>query len=65
MIIKLHNNELFSPKSFYSKGFRVDASKHMWPKDLEAIQGKLNDVLDGGRPFIYHEVIDLCEQILD
>ena len=21
------------------RGFRVDASKHMWPGDLEAIQG--------------------------
>ena len=24
------------------KGFRVDASKHMWPGDLEAIQGKVS-----------------------
>merc|ERR1712038_122665 len=39
------------------KGFRVDASKHMWPGDLEAIQDRLSDV-DGERPLIYHEVID-------
>lgn len=39
------------------KGFRVDASKHMWPGDLEAIQGKYMDV-DGNRPFVVHEVID-------
>ena len=35
------------------KGFRVDASKHMWPGDLEAIQNKLSS-----KPFIFHEVID-------
>merc|ERR1712223_2270833 len=34
-------------------GFRVDASKHMWPGDLEAIQGRVN-----GDPFVFHEVID-------
>ena len=33
------------------KGFRVDASKHMWPGDLEAIQGRLS-----GDPFVFHEV---------
>ena len=40
------------------KGFRVDASKHMWPGDLEAIEDRLNNI-DGERPFIYHEVIDM------
>ena len=39
-------------------GFRVDAAKHMWVKDLEVIQNRLNDLPDGGRPFVYHEVID-------
>ena len=39
------------------KGFRVDAAKHMWPGDIEAIQGLLKDI-DGERPFIFHEVID-------
>merc|ERR1711963_224591 len=34
-------------------GFRVDASKHMWPGDLEAIQARIN-----GDPFFFHEVID-------
>jgi len=35
------------------KGFRVDASKHMWPGDLQAIQSRLT-----GDPFVVHEVID-------
>merc|ERR1712029_1021696 len=35
------------------KGFRVDASKHMWPGDLEAIQSRVQ-----GDPFFFHEVID-------
>jgi len=35
-------------------GFRVDASKHMWPGDLEAIQGRIN-----GDPLVFHEVIDM------
>ncbi|KAH9519300.1 Alpha-amylase A type-1/2 [Bulinus truncatus] len=39
-------------------GFRVDAAKHMWPKDLEAILTKTHDLPEGGRPFFYHEVID-------
>ena len=25
-------------------GFRVDAAKHMWPEDLEAIQSRLHDL---------------------
>jgi alpha-amylase len=46
-------------------GFRFDASKHMWPADLEAIITRLRPVkkeLCGGheglKPFIVHEVID-------
>ena len=39
-------------------GFRVDAAKHMWPGDITAIQNKLKDMPEGGRPFFYHEVID-------
>lgn len=39
-------------------GFRVDASKHMWPGDLKAIEDRVKDVPEGGRPFFYHEVID-------
>ncbi|XP_055893860.1 alpha-amylase-like [Biomphalaria glabrata] len=39
-------------------GFRVDAAKHMWPKDLEGILAKTHDLPEGGRPFFYHEVID-------
>jgi len=41
------------------KGFRVDASKHMWPGDLDAIQGMTSDVNGGGRPLFFHEVIDM------
>nr|AHN13897.1 alpha-amylase [Siganus canaliculatus]AKA86463.1 alpha-amylase [Siganus canaliculatus] len=45
-------------------GFRVDACKHMWPGDLSAIYGSLNNLntqwfSGGSRPFIYQEVIDL------
>lgn len=40
-------------------GFRVDASKHMWPGDLEAIQSKTKDLPSGGRPLFFHEVIDM------
>ena len=35
----------------------------MWPADIEALQAKLNDVKDGGRPFFYMEVIDQCEYL--
>ena len=31
----------------------------MWPADIEALQAKLNDVIGGGRPYFYMEVIDL------
>ena len=40
-------------------GFRIDASKHMWPGDLEAIQGLTNDVAGGGKALFMHEVIDM------
>ena len=40
------------------KGFRVDACKHMWPGDLEAIFGSLKDLPSGGRAMIFQEVID-------
>ncbi|XP_066304490.1 alpha-amylase 1-like [Branchiostoma lanceolatum] len=44
-------------------GFRVDAVKHMWPGDMEAIFGRLNDLntayfWPGSRPFIVLEVIE-------
>lgn len=43
-------------------GFRSDASKHMWPGDLQEIFGKVNNLNTkyfpaNSRPFIYHEVI--------
>ena len=43
-------------------GFRVDAVKHMWPGDLEAIYGRINDLSTSAgfaprtRPFIFNEV---------
>lgn len=45
-------------------GFRVDASKHMWPADLESIYSNLNNLSTKAfpintQPFVYHEVIDL------
>lgn len=45
-------------------GFRIDAAKHMWPGDLQALLGSLNDLptdkgFPGGtRPFIFQEVIE-------
>lgn len=45
-------------------GFRVDACKHMWPGDLNAIFSSLSDLstskgFEGGaRPFVVQEVID-------
>ncbi|MCL4132554.1 UNVERIFIED_CONTAM: hypothetical protein GTU68_044330 [Idotea baltica] len=45
-------------------GFRVDASKHMWPDDLQVIEDMTNDLStdagfpSGTRPYFYHEVID-------
>jgi alpha-amylase len=46
-------------------GFRVDAMKHMWHGDMEAIFGRLNNLntnygfAANSRPFITSEVIDL------
>jgi len=45
-------------------GFRIDAVKHMWPGDCQAIYAKLKnarqDIFGANkRPFIYQEVIDL------
>lgn len=50
-------------------GFRVDAAKHMWPGDMQAILSTLKNLntdhgfASGTRPFIVQEVIDLgkCE----
>ena len=42
-------------------GFRVDACKHMWPNDLDAMfNGMLDNVIDelgGGKPYIVQEVM--------
>lgn len=45
-------------------GFRIDAAKHMWPSDLQAIFSGLKNLSTTAfpantRPFIYQEVIDL------
>ncbi|KAI7815170.1 alpha-amylase [Rhyzopertha dominica] len=46
-------------------GFRIDAAKHMWPGDLQAIYSRLKNLntnfgfAAGSRPYIYQEVIDL------
>lgn len=45
-------------------GFRIDAAKHMWPADLQAIYSSLNNLSTKAfpphtKPFIYQEVIDL------
>jgi len=45
-------------------GFRIDAAKHMYPEDIEAIWGKLNNLNtrwfpSGAKPFMFLEVIDL------
>uniref|UniRef100_A0A8C9QHG9 Alpha-amylase n=1 Tax=Spermophilus dauricus TaxID=99837 RepID=A0A8C9QHG9_SPEDA len=45
-------------------GFRLDASKHMWPGDIKAVLDKLHNLNTkwfpgGSRPFIFQEVIDL------
>ena len=48
-------------------GFRIDAAKHIWPADLEAVLDLTND-LDlrwfdtGSRSYVYHEVIDRGNQ---
>ncbi|XP_075689480.1 pancreatic alpha-amylase-like [Rhinoderma darwinii] len=45
-------------------GFRLDASKHMWPGDIQVIMSRLNNLNtewfpNGSRPFVFQEVIDL------
>ncbi|CAH2311638.1 pancreatic alpha-amylase-like [Pelobates cultripes] len=45
-------------------GFRLDASKHMWPGDIKAILNRLNNLntewfANETKPFIFQEVIDL------
>lgn len=42
-------------------GFRVDASKHMWPGDMKAVLDRLHHLNttwfpEGSKPFIYQEV---------
>lgn len=42
-------------------GFRLDASKHMWPGDIKAVLNKLNNLNtkwfpSGSKPFIFQEV---------
>lgn len=45
-------------------GIRIDAAKHMWPQDIQAILSKLNTLptsqgfVDGSRLYVYQEVID-------
>ena len=45
-------------------GFRIDASKHMYPGDIDNVLSRLNDLNTqwfpaGTRPYVYMEVIDL------
>lgn len=45
-------------------GFRLDASKHMWPGDLSAILSKVKNAREdvfgpNKRPFVFMEVIDM------
>src|SRR6218665_3279499 len=45
-------------------GFRLDACKHMWPGDLEAILGRLNQLNTqwfpaGSNAYVFQEVIDM------
>ncbi|XP_047533014.1 alpha-amylase 1-like [Vanessa atalanta] len=46
-------------------GFRIDAAKHMWPRDLSVIYSRLHNLNtahgfpSGARPYIFQEVIDL------
>lgn len=42
-------------------GFRVDASKHMWPGDVSVVYSRLHNLntkwfTSGSKPFIYQEV---------
>merc|ERR1712111_1449 len=45
------------------KGFRVDASKHMWPGDLEGIQGKVQEYFGVGKVTEFRYGIKLAECI--
>jgi len=50
--------------SFGVAGFRIDAAKHMWPNNINAVLTRLNNLntefFPGGRrPFIMNEVIDM------
>lgn len=51
-------------------GFRFDAAKHMWPKDLTAIYKRIKPLQPchgfklGARAFIYQEVIDLGNEAI-
>ena len=45
-------------------GFRIDASKHMYPGDIDNILNRLNNLNtqwfpSGTEPYVYMEVIDL------
>ncbi|KAG7177939.1 Pancreatic alpha-amylase-like [Homarus americanus] len=46
-------------------GFRIDAAKHIWPEDLEAIQSLTNNLNTlagypgGRRPFFFQDLVDL------
>lgn len=45
-------------------GFRMDACKHMWPGDIEALTDRVNNLNTqwfpaNTRPYIYQEVIDM------
>lgn len=42
--------------SFGVSGFRVDAAKHVGQQDLSAIEARLDDTVDGTRPYIALEV---------
>ena len=49
-------------------GFRVDAVKHMWPGDLQAIFDSTKDLREdiygaGERPYFVQEVIDYGENV--
>lgn len=41
------------------RGFRVDASKHMWPGDLDAMLGMTQDINGWRAAALSHEVIDM------
>ncbi|CAL8072293.1 unnamed protein product [Orchesella dallaii] len=51
-------------------GFRIDASKHMWPADMKAILDKLDNLsvqhgfTANARPFVVQEVIDLGNEAI-